>query len=176
MLDAAMHNSHITVNCANMENSEAGPTFGLQVKAKPVICSIKYPGGWLHGDDVHQVSISLLCVGTHDQLESDCPKEGVQATVFSTSGRIEMTIDSKRRDPFELTKFGSPFSDNTVLDHGHRISLLLRSVLPDDTAKPGVEPRANAQLEMVAFPEDLVPPGYQPTITNISRLLGGESG
>jgi len=64
-----------------------------------------------------------------------------------------------------LTKFGSPFSDNAVVEDGHRISLLLWSVSKD-----------KVQLEVVAFPEELVPPGYQPTLPNISRLLGGESG
>jgi hypothetical protein len=134
---------------------------------QPKSCTLSYPRRWFK-DDEHTVTLSLLCVGRHTQLRSGCPHSSTpeKTDPFATSARITMTIDdSAASDPFEITKFGSPFSDNAILDHGHRIALVLRSLSATDM-----------ELEVLTFPKDLVPPGYRPTITNISRLLSGESG
>ncbi len=165
MLAAAMPHP-ISVNCGEKQTSD--PLYGfpwiLRVpvkEEKDKECIIGYPGRLV---DTHTIGVRSLCVGKHKELESDCPNFSPLICVFSTSARIKMRVDEREFEPFELTKFGSPFSDNTIIDHGHRIALLLRSVSAD-----------SVELEVVAFPEDLVPPGYQPTITNISRLLSGES-
>jgi len=166
MISAAMHGA-ITVSC----NGEPNSTFSLPIGAGEIPCTINYPSPWWQPwKDKHDIKVAVRCVGTHEQLKDGCPEYTPRVDQFSTSAQIVMQVgEGEGRGPFELTMFGSPFSDNTTIDHGHRIAVLLRAVAPPQL--PG-----QVKLEVVVFPEDLVPPGYQPTLTSISRLLGGESG
>jgi hypothetical protein len=174
MLFAAMIRKQITVACGEIQDSDRtqGPLAVVSLALnQTVTCSISYPepDRWFMQPEQHGHKITLvpLCVGKHTQLQSGCVTSASfeKPDPFATSARIQMTVDDHApKDPFELTMFGSPFSDNAVIDHGHRIAVLLQEISP------------SVKLQVVAFPEDLVPPGYQPTITNISRLLSGESG
>jgi|GEM_PF-6207329 len=168
MLAAAMPDGS-QVDCREGQNADRKrqPSIVTVVLNKTKICTISYPEG-RGGEHKHTLKLNPLCVGKHTLLESKCPTSPSPQEMdpFSTSARIRVQIgDKPPTDPFELTKFGTPFSDNAIIDHGHRVALLLRSISAD-----------HVELEVLAFPKDLVPPGYQPTITNISRLLGGESG
>ena len=166
MIVAAMP-EEITIKCRTPVGSasaeEAGSQFTVATGAE-VNCTVEYPRVWYRLADKHELKIRVDCVGTHELLQQSCPDPPSPFDELSTSARITLSAD-KRILKFETSEFGTPFSDNTTIDHGHRIAILLRAI----TAK-------EHQLEVVAFPADLVPPGYQPTITNISRLLGGENG
>jgi len=96
MLTATM-NKEIQVHCPAMQDSAPGPSIFHLATNKEIICTFKYPGRWFRKDDVHHVSIVPLCVGTHAQLESECPSPPPSLPVneFLTSVRIKMATDSK---------------------------------------------------------------------------------
>jgi hypothetical protein len=68
--------------------------------------------------------------------------------------------------PFEVSYFDLPFTDNLLLPDKDRISVILENIIhePNDTLKI-------AKLKIIHFPGDLITTGYRPSISTAKKLL-----
>jgi len=153
---------------------------------KPLYCRVEYKGD-VHeivlcsmisdpGDPKESIRVGMVVGGEKGLLPRDLPKQCSKRDEFEKicDKRAGDGAKSENQDEFcgtfALSAYGTPFSDNVGLADGHRIAVLL-SEHPDKRISP--DGGDLMTIEVVAFPDEFVPPGYKPTITVVDRMGNG---
>lgn len=85
--------------------------------------------------------------------------------------RVTLNPDEKNSvklnngEPFEVSYFDSPLTDNILLKDKHRLAITLQGVSPD--SHPPM-----AKLKIIHFPADFITTGYRPSVDQVKGIIG----
>ena len=79
--------------------------------------------------------------------------------------------DTKSQEPieFEVSYFDVPFTDNTILRDGHRISIILKNTSYTNHEDPGSPHKAT--LKIIEFPVHYIISGYRPSLNHVKDIF-----
>jgi len=97
----------------------------------------------------HSVTLTLLQVKGDDTIEVSLQT--------GHSGEAE-------NEPFEVSRYDTPFTDNLLLRDGDRVAVLLKGIRAKEH---------QAKLKLVHFPADYILTGYRPSLGQLGRMLEG---
>ncbi|RMD86588.1 MAG: hypothetical protein D6813_14735 [Calditrichaeota bacterium] len=115
-----------------------------------------------HGD-THKIKIILNKVESENAINV---KLVIQPNHASTNHNH---VESQEPINFAVSYFDVPFTDNTILPDGHRISIILKEVCYWNYKCPGVPKKA--KLKIIEFPAHYIISGYRPSLNHVQNIF-----
>lgn len=113
-------------------------------------------------DENENAHFIKICI---EAVEKDRMSVDVKMKVGDHEAEADADGDTIR---FSLSYFDLPFTNNTLLDDGHRITIVLKDIsCPDNEHKDN----CTVTLKLVEFPASYVISGYRPQIKGVDKIL-----
>ncbi len=113
--------------------------------------------------DTHKIKIILKSVNSENAVD-------VNLTILSShSQNAHNTGKNPEPIEFEVSHFDVPFTDNTILPDGHRISIMLKKACYWEHEYPGSPHKAT--LKIIEFPVHYIISGYRPSLNHLQDIF-----